>query len=93
MELSNKLNFFLNAAKDSDAAYFNGNLCLFNERDSFEDDNVSTIYFDTYDGDDFYTCIKVETIKDIELKDGIFLIKTSGGVNTVSFLYVKKFNF
>lgn len=73
MELKEKIEFMLSAAKKSCCVFYNGNICLFNEHETFSNfEKENSLYLDTPDGDDFYTCIDFNKVIDIKLNDGVF---------------------
>lgn len=87
MNLKEKIDFFINCCKNTLCLYTNGQYYLFYDNDE------DSIDFDDIDGDDHAFSIKIDNIKDINLKDGIFTIEFTNNDNQkISCLEVKKYN-
>lgn len=95
MELKDKINFLLEAIKESRFIILDGVICCCNKHETFEyRDEIDTIFFDDAEEDDHYSLINVDKIKDIELVNGTFKIifdRDTKNYSIIHILVIKRF--
>ena len=95
MTLNEKIDYLLNALKESDLIFLNGVACLFNEYETFENEYVGnrpeSLCIDDVDGDDLYQVVYLTSLEDISLNNGIFKLSYQNGEkNTIQILKIKE---
>lgn len=90
MKLNEKIDYLLNALKESDLVFLNGVACSFNEYETFSDGYPESICIDDVDGDDIYQSVDLTSLKDISLNNGSFkLIYSDNKTITIAILVTK----
>lgn len=95
MELKDKINYLLEALKESRFIILDGVVCCCNKYETFEcQDETDTIYFDDAEEDDHYKSINIDKIQDIELINGTFkVIFAKHQYSIIHILVIRKFAF
>ena len=91
--MQNKIDFLINALKESYCVVLDGVVCCFNKYETFENkDKIDCIYFDDVTMDDAYSSIDLNDIKDIELIGSKFkIVMNNNDYRVISILVIKKF--
>ena len=94
MQLKDKVLCLLKQLKNSYWVVYNGNPCLYNEHETYENKNgdiPNKIVFDDDTGDDYYAQVKLDNLKDIEIVNGKFkLIYFDDTYSFIGILIIKR---